>query len=493
MLLARAAESLYWAALSRARRRHRAHSSRAHEPHRRHADGRARDVGAPAGDHRRRADVHVALRARRRTVGHAVPRCRPRQPQQHRVGDRPGARKPADGARARPQRAVARRQRSVPLHRRQQRGRRRACVAPPFLGPCHLRMSALGRDHFGHHEPQRAARIHPSRHLHRTLRHDDTGDRRQRGDDRGAGRSCVARQRPVVERAAIGRGPADVPPLDARQRLRPDGGRVLVRRRAVPEVGGVLRRAGRAVVALVASSRRLWSSSVGCSARWPVLSTFIPSTSPGCALRSTTCSGPAPICMPRSPRSTSRSRPRDERRSALARRWLRNRSRAVGCAARPTDRRARRGINSCRCCGASISRNASNWRPASSPPRVRRSCCTSTEPIHERHRRSIRFRTASTRRRGKSSASGLEQRIRLSDAVVRDLYGPRRLLHDAVIPAEMVLGDPRYARACRVIKPLGPSVVLQTVDVVRDASGDSSPSVITSTSHPASATRCSTA
>ena len=68
-------------------------------------------------------------------------------------------------------------------------------------------------------------------------------------------------------------------------------------------------------------------------------------------------------------------------------------------------------------------------------------------------------------------STGLEQRVRLSDAVVRDLYGPRRLLHDAVIPAEMVLGDPRYARACRVIKPLGPSVVLQTVDVIRNASG----------------------
>ena len=71
----------------------------------------------------------------------------------------------------------------------------------------------------------------------------------------------------------------------------------------------------------------------------------------------------------------------------------------------------------------------------------------------------------------KELSSGLEQRIRLFDAIVRDLYGPRRLLHGAVIPAEMVLGDPRYARACRVIRPHGPSVALQTVDVVRDASG----------------------
>ncbi|MEO8696850.1 MAG: circularly permuted type 2 ATP-grasp protein, partial [Acidimicrobiales bacterium] len=68
-------------------------------------------------------------------------------------------------------------------------------------------------------------------------------------------------------------------------------------------------------------------------------------------------------------------------------------------------------------------------------------------------------------------SAGLEQRIRLSDAVVRDLYGPRRLLLDAVIPAEMVLGDPRYARACRAIATPGPAVALQTVDVVRDTTG----------------------
>ncbi|MEO5838858.1 MAG: circularly permuted type 2 ATP-grasp protein [Acidimicrobiales bacterium] len=68
-------------------------------------------------------------------------------------------------------------------------------------------------------------------------------------------------------------------------------------------------------------------------------------------------------------------------------------------------------------------------------------------------------------------SAGLEQRIRLADAVAHDLYGPRQLLHDAVIPAEMVLGDPRYARACRAITTHGPMVALQTVDVVRDSAG----------------------
>jgi uncharacterized circularly permuted ATP-grasp superfamily protein/uncharacterized alpha-E superfamily protein len=66
---------------------------------------------------------------------------------------------------------------------------------------------------------------------------------------------------------------------------------------------------------------------------------------------------------------------------------------------------------------------------------------------------------------------GLEQRARLSDAIVRDLYGPRRLLQDGVVPAELVMGDPRYLRACRSIVARVPAVTLQTVDVVRDESG----------------------
>jgi uncharacterized circularly permuted ATP-grasp superfamily protein/uncharacterized alpha-E superfamily protein len=66
--------------------------------------------------------------------------------------------------------------------------------------------------------------------------------------------------------------------------------------------------------------------------------------------------------------------------------------------------------------------------------------------------------------------AGLEQRARLNDAVVRDLYGPRRLLLDGVVPLELVASDPRYLRACRATAPRS-SVTLQTIDVVRDASG----------------------
>ena len=50
--------------------------------------------------------------------------------------------------------------------------------------------------------------------------------------------------------------------------------------------------------------------------------------------------------------------------------------------------------------------------------------------------------------------AGLEQRIRLSDAIVRDLYGDRQVLHDGIVPPELVLGDPRYVRACRSIAPV---------------------------------------
>ena len=56
----------------------------------------------------------------------------------------------------------------------------------------------------------------------------------------------------------------------------------------------------------------------------------------------------------------------------------------------------------------------------------------------------------------------------------------------------MVLGDPRYARACRAITTHGPAVALQTVDVVRDSDGISSRSATTSTLRPASATPSST-
>jgi uncharacterized circularly permuted ATP-grasp superfamily protein/uncharacterized alpha-E superfamily protein len=67
--------------------------------------------------------------------------------------------------------------------------------------------------------------------------------------------------------------------------------------------------------------------------------------------------------------------------------------------------------------------------------------------------------------------AGIEQRARLSDAIARDVYGPRHLLLEGTVPPELILSDPRHLRACRTIELRGHSVTLQTVDVVRDATG----------------------
>lgn len=51
--------------------------------------------------------------------------------------------------------------------------------------------------------------------------------------------------------------------------------------------------------------------------------------------------------------------------------------------------------------------------------------------------------------------AGVVQRARLLEAVMADLYGPRQLLHEGVLPAALVLGHPQYVRAMQGIKPAG--------------------------------------
>ena len=48
---------------------------------------------------------------------------------------------------------------------------------------------------------------------------------------------------------------------------------------------------------------------------------------------------------------------------------------------------------------------------------------------------------------------GLVQRARLLDALLDDLYGERRLLLDAVVPAELVLGSRRFRASCHGVVP----------------------------------------
>ncbi len=69
-----------------------------------------------------------------------------------------------------------------------------------------------------------------------------------------------------------------------------------------------------------------------------------------------------------------------------------------------------------------------------------------------------------------SLREGLAQRTRLLDAVLGDLYGPRRLLADGTLPAAAVLGSRSYLRA-GIGLPVTRWVVRSATDVVRDRDG----------------------
>jgi uncharacterized circularly permuted ATP-grasp superfamily protein/uncharacterized alpha-E superfamily protein len=66
---------------------------------------------------------------------------------------------------------------------------------------------------------------------------------------------------------------------------------------------------------------------------------------------------------------------------------------------------------------------------------------------------------------------GLGQRTRVLDAVLEDLYGPRRLLLDGVIPTAAVMGSRAYQLAAVGVAVPRPRLMLYAADVVRDGSG----------------------
>lgn len=67
--------------------------------------------------------------------------------------------------------------------------------------------------------------------------------------------------------------------------------------------------------------------------------------------------------------------------------------------------------------------------------------------------------------------AALTQRAELLDAVLSDLYGPRLLLRDGTLPAELVLGHPGFVRAVDGLRLPGPrELVLTATDLVRDPS-----------------------
>ena len=66
---------------------------------------------------------------------------------------------------------------------------------------------------------------------------------------------------------------------------------------------------------------------------------------------------------------------------------------------------------------------------------------------------------------------GLSQRTRVLDAVLDDLYGPRRLLLDGVIPTAAVMGSRAYQLAAIGVSTPRPRLVLYAADLVRDSGG----------------------
>ena len=51
--------------------------------------------------------------------------------------------------------------------------------------------------------------------------------------------------------------------------------------------------------------------------------------------------------------------------------------------------------------------------------------------------------------------AGVLQRVRVLEAVMADMYGPRRLLKDGLLPAALVQGHPDYLRAMHGVPPVG--------------------------------------
>ncbi|WP_263508665.1 circularly permuted type 2 ATP-grasp protein [Actinotalea sp. M2MS4P-6] len=63
------------------------------------------------------------------------------------------------------------------------------------------------------------------------------------------------------------------------------------------------------------------------------------------------------------------------------------------------------------------------------------------------------------------------QRAAVLDAVLADLYGPRRLLRDGTLPPELVLADPMFLRTADGLVPARHGLVLHAVDLSKDPSG----------------------
>jgi uncharacterized circularly permuted ATP-grasp superfamily protein/uncharacterized alpha-E superfamily protein len=68
--------------------------------------------------------------------------------------------------------------------------------------------------------------------------------------------------------------------------------------------------------------------------------------------------------------------------------------------------------------------------------------------------------------------SGLMQRAELLNLILQDLYGPRNLIKQGIIPPDLVYADPRFLRSCVIPTPGNPpALTLYAADLVRSADG----------------------
>src|SRR5450631_907331 len=67
---------------------------------------------------------------------------------------------------------------------------------------------------------------------------------------------------------------------------------------------------------------------------------------------------------------------------------------------------------------------------------------------------------------------GVVQRARVLDALLRDLYGPQRLLAEGLVPPELPFGHPNFLWPCHGLNPLGNHRLhVYAVDISRSADG----------------------
>ncbi len=71
-----------------------------------------------------------------------------------------------------------------------------------------------------------------------------------------------------------------------------------------------------------------------------------------------------------------------------------------------------------------------------------------------------------------SLAAGMEQRSRLLDALLADLYGPRRAIRQGWLPTELVFGHPGFLPACHQSLPSGRRwLIFHAIDLARGPDG----------------------